>query len=105
MDVAGGDERQPRGRGGALEERVDPLLDVEARVLRLDVDGVGAEYLLEPVELGERVVLPRLLERLADATREAARERDDALPVLGQELPVDARLVVVALEVAHRGQA
>ena len=42
-----------------------------------------------------------LLERLADAAGEAAGERDQPGRVLLEQLPVDARLVVVALEVAE----
>src|SRR5205085_8009778 len=42
-----------------------------------------------------------LLERLRDAPGEAAGEREDALRVALEQLPVDARLVVVTLEVAE----
>jgi hypothetical protein len=42
-----------------------------------------------------------LLERLADAPGETAGERHDPLRVPLEQLPVDARLVVVALEVAE----
>ena len=76
-------------------------LDLEVRVLQLDVDVVPAEDLGEPVELGVGVGGPALLERLGDPTREAARECDHAGGVTLEELPVDARLVVVALEVAQ----
>src|SRR5207248_10366145 len=44
------------------------------------------------------------LERLAHSSREAAGERDEPGTVLVEELPVDARLVVVALEVAERAE-
>ncbi len=42
-----------------------------------------------------------LLERLADTARQAARQRDHAGRVPLEQFPVDARLVVVALEVAE----
>ena len=70
-------------------------------VLQLDVDVVAAEDLDEPVELGRRVRRPALLERLADAAREAAGQRDHPARVPLEQLPVDAGLVVVALEVAE----
>ena len=70
-------------------------------VLQLDVDVVAPEDLSEPVELGLRVGGPVLLERLADAPGEAAGEGDHAGRVPLEQLPVDARLVVVALEVAE----
>ena len=72
VDVSGGDERQLRLRGELDELRVDALLDVEARVLELDVGGLAAEDLRQPVEVGARVGRAALLERLADASRETA---------------------------------
>ena len=104
VDVAGGDRRQPALLGERDELRVDPLLHVEVRVLELDVDVVAPEDLLEPVELRLGVGRAALLERLADAAGEAARERDQPGAVPLEQLPVDARLVVVALEVAERGE-
>jgi hypothetical protein len=49
VDVAGRDERQPGGLGGAREHGVDPRLHVEPGVLHLDVDGVLAEDLRKSV--------------------------------------------------------
>ena len=71
------------------------------RVLHLDVDLLLAEDRRQPVELALGVGGAAFLERLADAAREAAGERDQALAVPLEQLPVDARLVVVALEVAE----
>ena len=51
-----------------------------------------------------RVLGPALLERLADAAGEAAGERDQPARVALEQLPVDARLRVVALEVAERAE-
>ena len=101
VHVAGDDGRQAALLGELREERVDALLHVEVRVLHLDVDGVLAEDGREAVELAFGVVGSPLLERLADAPGEAAGERDDPGAVLVEELPVDAGLVVVALEVAE----
>ena len=104
VDVAGRDERQLRLSGELDELRVDHLLHVEAGVLQLDVDVVAPEDLREPVELGAGVLGPVLLERLADAAGEAAGERDQPARVALEQLPVDARLGVVALEVAERAE-
>ena len=101
VDVAGRDRRQPGDGGQLVELGQDAPLHLEVRVLQLDVDVVAPEDLDEPVELGARVADPVLLERLADATREAAGERDHPGRVALEELPVDPRLVVVALEVAE----
>ena len=102
VDVSGRDERKP----GLLREgdqlRVDLVLLGEPGVLDLDVRRVAAEDLHEAVEIAGRVLRAALRERARDAAREAAGERDDALRVALEELPVDARLVVVALEVAER---
>ena len=104
VDVAGGDERQLR-LGRELDElRVDPLLHVEPGVLELDVGVVAPEHCRQPVEVGGGVLGPALLERLADAAGEAAGERDQAARVALEQLPVDARLRVVALEVAERAE-
>ena len=104
VDVAGRDERQLR-LGGELDElRVDALLHLEARVLQLDVGALAPEDLRQPVEVGARVGGPVLLERLADAPREAAGQGDQPFRVGLQQLPVDARLRVVALEKAERGE-
>ena len=104
VDVAGRDERQLR-LGSELDELgVDALLHVEASILELDVGALAPENLRQPVEVGPRVGGPVLLERLADAPRETARESDQPLRVGLQQLPVDARLRVVTLEVAERGE-
>ena len=104
VDVAGRDEPEPGALGHLRKERVNSLLRLEVRVLHLDVGRVLAEDLDEPVHLGRRVGGPGLLERLADPPGEAAGERDQPLGVGLEQLPVDARLVVVALEVAGRGE-
>ena len=104
VHVAGRDERQARLARELRQAGVDPRLDLEARVLHLDVGRVAPEDLREPVEVGAGVVGPVLLERLADAAGEAAGERDQSLRVPLEQLPVDPRLVVVALEVAGRGE-
>ncbi len=104
VDVAGRDERQATLRGEARQRLEDRPLDVEARVLQLDVRVVAPEDLLEPVELHLRVAHPRLGDRLRDSPREAAGERDQAGRVPLEQLPVDARPVVVALEIAERAE-
>ena len=98
------DEREP----GLFRERdergIDFLLLGEPGVLQLDVGRVAPEDLHEPVEILARVLRPVLDERARDASRQASGQRDDALRVTLEQLPVDARLVVVALEIAERGE-
>ncbi len=104
VDVTGRDEWEP----GLFRERdeggIDFLLLGEPGVLQLDVGRVAPEDLHEPVEVLARVLRPVLDERARDAARQASGQRDDALRVALEQLPVDARLVVVALEVAERGE-
>jgi hypothetical protein len=104
VHVAGRDEPEPGALGELRQLRVDPLLRLEVRVLHLDVGVVLAEDLDEPVEIGSRIGGPLLLQRFADAPGEAARERDQPLRVALEQLPVDARLVVITLEVGRRGE-
>ena len=104
VHVAGTDERHVGLLGERDQLRVQPRLDLHVRVLQLDVDVVATEDGAEAVELCVRVGRAVLFERFVDAAGEAAGECDHALAVTLQELPVDARLVVVALEVAERGE-
>ncbi len=104
VDVAGRDDGKPplrRERGQRLEER---LLDVDVPVLELDVGRVAAEDLREPVEVGLCIARAVLHERARDAPAEAAGEGEHALRMALEQLPVDAGLVVVALEVAERAE-
>ena len=100
VHVAGRHERQPGALGELREERVDPCLLGEARILDLDVRAVFAKDLHQLVQVGRRVALARLLERLRDPPRQASGERDHACRMLLEQRPVDARLVVIPLQIA-----
>ena len=104
VNVTRRDERKASLRREPGQRLEDRLLDVELRVLELDVGVVASEDLLQAVELHLGVAHPCLGDRLRHAAREAARERDQAGCVLLQELPVDPRAVVVALEEAERAE-
>ncbi len=104
VDVSGGDERQPRGGRDLRQRDVDALLHLQPRVLDLEVDGLAPEDVAEPGHLRLGLGAVPVLQRLADPSGEAPGEREQALPVRGEQVPVDAGLVVVALEVARRGE-
>ena len=80
VDVAGGDEREAGRRGDLRELGVDPLLHLEPGVLDLEVRRLATEDVAQPRELLLGLVAVPVLERLADPAREAAGERDRALP-------------------------
>ena len=77
---------------------------VEVGVLDLDVEVLLAEDLNHQVHLRTGGTLVAAHDRLVDAAGQAAAEGDQALRVLLQQVEVDARLVVVALEVAEGDQ-
>jgi hypothetical protein len=52
VHVAGRNERQPRALGELREQRVDPRLLGEPRVLNLDISAVLAKDLHQLVEVG-----------------------------------------------------
>ena len=104
VDVAGRDERQARASpASSTSSGLIRCLHVEVRVLQLDVDVVAAEDLREPVELGARRRSARLSSSALQTRPERQPESAISPPrVPLEQLPVDARLVVVALEVAER---
>ena len=104
VDVTRRDERQLLPAGEPGEPAEGRLLDLHADVLQLDVRRVATEDLREPVELGLGVGLAMLAERARDASGQAAGERDQTGGVALEQLPVDTRLVVVALEVPERAE-
>ena len=104
VEVVGDDERKP-GLGCETQELlVEPALLRDPVVLELEEEPVLAEDV--PVLAGELPgQLPVVnLERLGDLAAEARRQAHEALAVLGEMLPVDARLVVVAVDVGVRDE-
>ena len=78
---------------------VGAVLLGDAVVLQLDEEVVAPEDVLQPGGLGHRLLDVVAQQRLQHVAAEAAGRGDDALGVLGEQLPVDPGLVVVALEV------
>ncbi len=104
VDVVGGDGLEA-GLLGELRELGEQLaLLGQAGVLELDVDVLGAEQLGEPGDLGQRGGVVAVAQQHRGLAAQAPGERDEALVVLAEQLPVGARLVVVALEVGRGGE-
>ena len=83
---------------------VDLGLLRQAVVLQFQVEVLRAERLLEPVNRLARPGQLVLLNPLRDFARQAAGERDQPLLVRRQQFLVDARLVVIALQVRRGGE-
>ena len=90
---------RPASGASRSELLVEPPLVGHAVVLELEVEAVLAEdvAVLAGEVAGELPVLD--LERLGDLARQARRQPDEPLAVAGQVVAVDARLVVVAVDV------
>ena len=99
VQVVRGDDRQAGPTGELDELGQDLALLGQPVILELDEEVPGAEDV--PVRRGHLVGLGCLTaeQQLRDLGREAPREPDQALAVLGQELLVDPGPVVEALEV------
>ena len=104
VDVVGG-HRPEAGLLGEQRELGEQLaLLGQAGVLELDVDVLGAEQLRKAADLGQRGGVVAVAQQHRGLAAHAAGERDEALVVPAEQLPVGARLVVVALEVRRRRQ-
>ena len=99
VEVVGHDEREAGLRRQAQELLVEARLLGDPVVLELQEEVALAEdvAVLAGQAAGRLPVVD--LERLRDLAAEAGGEADEALGVAGEELAVDARLVVVAVEV------
>ncbi len=96
--VVGGEQRRAELRGDLDELRVGLVLRGDAVVLQLDEEVVAPEDVLQLAGLVQRGFVVAVEQRLQHVATEAAGAGDDAFAVVGEDLPVDLRLAVVALE-------
>ena len=99
VEVVRHDEREAGLRRQAEELRVEAGLLGDPVVLELQEEVARAEDVAVLAGQGPGQLPVVDLERLRDLPAEAGGEADEALGVAGQELAVDPRLVVVAVEV------
>ena len=92
-----------RGRGRGGEVALGAALDVEAVVHELDVDVLLAEDVAQLARGLACLVVQAEAQLGLDLARRAARRRDEALAVGGEQLAVDARPLRVDL--VERGDA
>ena len=102
--VVGRQQRRPDTACDLDQLRVRPVLVGQPVVLELDEEVALPEDVLQPGRPPLRLVLVARQQRLQHDTAQAAGRGDQPVVVSFEELPVDARLVVVALEVRGRGQ-
>ena len=99
VEVVRGDEREPDLRGEAQQLLVQGALLGEAVVLELEEEAVGPEDVRIAAGKGSRGGPVVVLERARDLAVQAGREADEPGAVLREVVAVDARLVVVAVDV------
>ena len=104
VHVVGAHHRQAEVAGDAGQAAVHDLLLVEALVLQLEEEVVGAEDVAVRRRRGAGLLQPILVDAFGDLALETARQADEALAVLREQVLVDARLVVEAFRVAGRDQ-
>ena len=83
---------------------VDLRLFRDAVVLQFEVKIVRAERLLEPIHRVARLVQLVLEDPIRDFARETAGHRNQAFLVRGQDFLVNARLVIIALQMRGGGE-
>src|SRR5690606_36408221 len=101
--VVGGHHADAVALRELLEHAVEAALLLEAVVLQLDEE-VVAEDAQVAVEDALALLLAEVEDGAGDLRAQAARQGDDALVVLLEQLQVDARLHVEALEVGAAGE-
>ena len=104
VDVVGGHGLEAGLLGEPRQLGQQLALLGQAGVLQLDVHVLGAEELGEASDLGQRRRVVAVAQQHGRLAAHAPGERDEALVVAAQQLPVGARLVVVALDVGRGGE-
>ena len=105
VTIVSGDHRQVIAAGDADQLVVDLLLLGEAVVHDLDEEVIAAEDLQEVIELLLSLACAPFEQHLADGPLQAGGRCDQALGISLDQVHIDARLVVKALEVACRNEA
>ncbi len=105
MHVIGGDELQAELLRPGNEVAIDLGLLGDAVVLEFEVKIFRAEGLLEPVDRLARLGQLVLEDGFGNFAGEAAGQRDEAVLVRGEQFLVNARLVIIALQMRARWRA
>jgi hypothetical protein len=98
VGVVGGHQRNTALAGEPHEVPVQRPVDVQALILHFQEKVVLAENVTQLVSVGARLIVVALQQWLGDGTFQTGRKRDQSLAVFGQQVVIDARLVVKAFE-------
>ena len=104
VDVVGGHALEPELLRPGNELAIDLGLLRDAVVLELEIEVSRPEGLLEEIDRVPGALQVVLQDGLGDLAGEASAEADEPLSMGGQQLLVDAGLVVVALEMRRGDQ-
>ena len=105
MNVVRRNELQAELPGQRNQLPVHLRLLRQLMVLQFEIKILRSQRLFEPVNRPARLWQLVLQQAFRDLARQAARQRDQPVLVGRQEFLVDARLVVIALEMRRGGQA
>ena len=98
VGVVGGDERNARIHGKAVDLRSQPLVLLEAVILNFEEEVLFAEDVAIGVGEAARVFVFVGEDGFVEVAAQARREADEAFRMGGQQIFIDARLVVKAFE-------
>ncbi len=104
VGIVGGDQRDAGVGRQAMHQRHDFGVGLQAVILQFEEEILGAEQVCVFVGDAARVFVAVLQESFVDVAAQACRERDQALGVAREQVLIDARLVVEAVEVAGGNQ-
>ncbi len=97
--IVGGDEREAGFAGKAHEFGCQALILLQVVVLHFEEEILGAEDVAILVRHAPRIVVLVGKQSLRNVAAQAGRHADQALGMRGQQVGIDARLIVEALQV------
>ena len=105
VDIVGRHQLEPHVGGPRNELAIDLGLLSDAMIVQLEVIVLRPESLLKPVYLVARLVEFLGQDQPGNLAGQATAQADQPLAVLHKQFLIDARLVVVALQLRGGGQA
>ncbi len=104
MRVVGGDERNAGFDRQAVDLRRQPLVLLEAVILNFEEEVLLAEDVAIGIGQAAGVVVFIVEDGFVEVAAQARREADEAFRMRGEQILIDARLVVKTFEIGRRNQ-